>query len=93
MFKTLRYSSMLKTVTLTIIINCSGDQSIETIFNEELENIKIKYIVPNRYIWRKTYDDYKKTGKGRQQLSGVGFHTLPWGYELPRTISLFNAIS
>ena len=38
MFKTLRYSSMLKTVTLTIIINCSGDQSIETIFNEELEN-------------------------------------------------------
>ena len=49
MFKTLRYSSMLKTVTLTIIINCSGDQSIETIFNEELENIKIRY-TPDRTL-------------------------------------------
>ena len=49
MFKTLRYSSMLKTVTLTIILNCSGDQSIETIFNEELENIKIRY-TPDRTL-------------------------------------------
>ena len=49
MFRTLRYSSILKTVTLTIIINCSGDQSIETIFNEELKNIKIRY-TPDRTL-------------------------------------------
>ena len=40
MFKTLRYSIMLKTVPLLIIISCGGDQRIETVFNEELENIK-----------------------------------------------------
>ena len=43
MFKTLRYSIMLKTVPLLIIISCGGDQRIETVFNEELENIKSRY--------------------------------------------------
>ena len=43
MLKTLRYSIMFKTVPLLIIISCGGDQRIETVFNEELENIKSRY--------------------------------------------------
>ena len=49
MFKTLRYSIMLKTVPLLIIISCGGDQRIETVFNEELENIKSRY-TPDRAL-------------------------------------------
>ena len=49
MFKTLRYSIMLKTVPLIIIISCGGDQRIETVFNEELENIKSRY-TPDRAL-------------------------------------------
>ena len=43
MFKTFRSSSMLKTVSIIIIIGCSEDQRMETVFYKELENIKIKY--------------------------------------------------
>ena len=49
MFKTLRYSIMFKTVPLLIIISCGGDQRIETVFNEELENIKSRY-TPDRAL-------------------------------------------
>ena len=49
MFKTLRYSIMLKTVPFLIIISCGGDQRIETVFNEELENIKSRY-TPDRAL-------------------------------------------
>ena len=49
MFKTLRYSIMFKTVPLLIIISCGEDQRIETVFNEELENIKSRY-TPDRAL-------------------------------------------
>ena len=49
MFKTLRYSIMFKTFPLLIIISCGGDQRIETVFNEELENIKSRY-TPDRAL-------------------------------------------
>ena len=40
---------MLKTVPFLIIISCGGDQRIETVFNEELENIKSRY-TPDRAL-------------------------------------------
>ena len=49
MFKTFKSSIMLKTVPFLIIISCGGDQRIETVFNEELENIKIRY-TPDRTL-------------------------------------------
>ena len=49
MFKTFRSSIMLKTVPFLIIISCGGDQRIETVFNEELENIKSRY-TPDRAL-------------------------------------------
>ena len=45
--------------------------------------------VTNRYMWNKRYDDWN--AKSRRS-TGEGFHLLPWGYKLPRTVSLSNAI-
>ena len=43
MFKALRYSIILKTVPLIIIISCGKDQRMETVFNKELKNIESRY--------------------------------------------------
>ena len=67
MFKTLRYSIMLKTVPLLIIISCGGDQSIETVFNEELENIKSRY-TPDRAL--DVFSIYLKKNNSKWVLSG-----------------------
>ena len=56
MFKTLRFSIMLKTVPLIIIISCGEDQRMETVFNKELKNI-------SRYTPDKTLDVFYKFKK------------------------------
>jgi len=67
MFKTLRYSIMFKTFPLLIIISCGGDQRIETVFNEELENIKSIY-TPDRAL--DVFSIHLKKNNSKWVLSG-----------------------
>ena len=67
MFKTLRYSIMFKTVPLLIILSCGGDQRIETVFNEELENIKSRY-TPDRAL--DVFSIHLKNSNSKWVLSG-----------------------
>jgi hypothetical protein len=44
---------------------------------------------PKRYIWTNPYDNWISENR---RVKGEGFYLLPWGYKLPRTLSLPNAI-
>jgi len=58
---------MFKTVPFLIIISCGGDQRIETVFNEELENIKSRY-TPDRAL--DVFSIHLKKSNSKWVLSG-----------------------